>query len=73
MIKGISTILLSIGAVLMFIGFIPFVIEYPHSLAGGNSGPSNYWELIVMISYDSWFLELGLIIMLMGLFIKNSK
>ncbi len=42
---------LAIGILISFFGLLPFVFDYPFS-DGPNSGPRNYWELILMISYE---------------------
>ncbi|OUS70432.1 hypothetical protein B1748_28480 [Paenibacillus sp. MY03] len=52
---------LLLGIWLVLVAAMPLVFSYPYS-SGSNSGPRNTWELIVMISYDSWgwFLMIGI-------------
>lgn len=70
-------ILLLIGALVLYIASIPLFYAYPYS-RGPNSGPSNSWELIRMMAYESWglFLFIGLvfiIISVLGLSRKNDS
>ncbi|CAN7742569.1 hypothetical protein [Paenibacillus sp. LjRoot56] len=57
-----------IGMALILIGVLPSVSAYPYS-DGPNSGPSNTWELALMISYEGWiwFLIIGLALLIFSL------
>jgi hypothetical protein len=59
--KKIPILLLILGATSIVIGILPFVFAYPYS-EGPNSGPSNGWELILMLSYEEqlWYLLIGI-------------
>lgn len=59
------TFLLIIGALFLFIASIPLFNAYPYS-DGPNSGPLSAWDLIRMISYESWalFLIIGLVFLI---------
>lgn len=61
----VFTFLLIIGALFLFIASIPLFNAYPYS-DGPNSGPSSTWDLIRMISYQSWalFLIIGLVFLI---------
>jgi hypothetical protein len=67
--KKISVLLLILGAIGTIIGILPFIFAYPYS-DGPNSGPSNVWELILMISYEGkgWYLILGIALLLLSMF-----
>ncbi|GIO08583.1 hypothetical protein [Brevibacillus reuszeri] len=62
------------GALLVFIAAIPLVFSYPYS-DGPNSGPSNAWELVRMIAYDSWalFLISGLVLLIASIWGLRGK
>lgn len=49
------------GSSLVVTAAIPLIFAYPYS-NDPNSGPSNTWEFIRMIAYESWilFLIIGL-------------
>jgi hypothetical protein len=67
--KGISLYFsLIIGLALIVSAAIPSVFTYPYS-DGPNSGPSNPWELFLMISYEGWlwFLIIGLVLTVISL------
>ena len=49
--KLLSSISLTFGTVVAIIGILPYLFNYPYSNSP-DSGPSNLWELILMISYD---------------------
>ncbi|MFC4775277.1 hypothetical protein ACFO9Q_00580 [Paenibacillus sp. GCM10023252] len=51
--KAIVYFLSLLGVLFMAWGVLPVLADYPYS-DGPNSGPSNAWELIVMISYEDW-------------------
>ncbi|MGO4495682.1 hypothetical protein AB4114_07210 [Paenibacillus sp. 2RAB27] len=57
-----------IGTALIVMGALPSVFAFPYS-DGPNSGPSNTWELALMISYDGWiwFLVIGLVLSVFSL------
>lgn len=65
----ISLLLLILGAIGAIIGILPFIFDYPYS-DGPNSGPSNMWQLILMVSYEGngWYLILGLTLVLLSMF-----
>jgi hypothetical protein len=71
--RNISLFLFLIGIVLTVFGIIPFVFAFPYSDIP-YSGPSNFWELVVMISYDSkgWSLLIGIVISLFSLFLRKQ-
>lgn len=54
-----KSVLLAFLVGLVFIGFgaLPAVFAYPFS-DSPNSGPSNSWELVLMIAYDQWLFSL---------------
>ncbi|KRE40930.1 hypothetical protein ASG81_16975 [Paenibacillus sp. Soil522] len=62
-LKAISYFSLIIGTALIFYGALPSVFAYPYS-DDPNSGPSNIWELTLMISYKGWIwlLIIGLVL-----------
>lgn len=67
---------LLIGVLVLYIASIPLLFAYPFS-DGPNSGPSNTWELMRMMAYESWglFLFIGMafiIISVLGLSRKFS-
>ncbi|MDQ0888805.1 hypothetical protein QFZ81_003893 [Paenibacillus sp. V4I9] len=67
--KRLSTkITLIIGAVLIVFGAFPSIFAYPYS-DGPNSGPTNTWELTLMIAYEGWmwFLIIGLVLSVFSL------
>ena len=69
--KGIVILmLLIIGALFTVLGMLPLIYSYPYS-DGPNSGPSNNWELILMISYEGWgwYLSIGIILFLLSMFL----
>ncbi|KQU21876.1 MULTISPECIES: hypothetical protein [Peribacillus] len=63
--KKISVLLLVLGTIVTIIGILPFMLAYPYS-DGPNSGPSNVWELILMISYEGQrgYLIIGIVLLL---------
>ena len=63
-----NTITLIIGLALIVLGAIPSIFTYPYS-NGPNSGPSNIWELNLMIAYEGWicFLIFGLVLSVVSL------
>jgi hypothetical protein len=67
--KKISVLLLILGAIVTIIGILPFTFAFPYS-DGPNSGPSNVWELILMISCEGkgWYLILGIALLLLSMF-----
>jgi hypothetical protein len=67
--KITSILLLILGVIGTIIGILPFTIGYPYS-DGPNSGPSNYWELVLMISYEGrgLYLIIGFALLLISLF-----
>ncbi|MDQ0201982.1 hypothetical protein [Neobacillus ginsengisoli] len=70
--KQISLFLLIVGIILTIFGLIPFIFGYPYSNSS-NSGPTNFWELIVMISYEikGWILLAGILISLFSLLLHK--
>jgi hypothetical protein len=69
-----TTITLIIGAALIVLGAIPSIFAYPYS-DGPNSGPSNTWELTLMIAYEGWiwFLIIGLVLSVFSLLYEDYK
>ena len=63
--KKTSILTLVLGGSITLIGIVPFVFIYPYS-NGPNSGPTNGWELLLMISYDVKLLSLivGMLLLL---------
>lgn len=63
-----NTITLIIGLALIVFGAIPSIYAYPYSNVP-NSGPSNTWELTLMIAYEGWiwFLIIGLVLSVFSL------
>lgn len=59
--KKLSMLLLISGLLVTFLGLRPFVFAFPFS-DSPYSGPSNLWQLILMISYEGkgWYLILGI-------------
>lgn len=41
-------------------GLIPFVIDFPYTTSGENSGPKNNWGLVIYIAYNGWPLLIGI-------------
>ena len=64
--KKILILFFVIGILITFFGFLPFVFEYPFS-KDANSGPRNYWELILMISYEGKgkYLVVGVLLLVL--------
>jgi hypothetical protein len=54
------------GATGILIGLIPYVINFPYTTSGENSGPKNFWELVIYLSYDGWYLQFGIVMLLVG-------
>ena len=67
--KVLSAISPILGAIFTIVGILPFVFNYPYS-DSPNSGPSNLWELIIMISYDGkgWYLFVGIAFLVLYFF-----
>jgi hypothetical protein len=62
-VKKISISLLILGAISIVVGILSFIFAYPYSDGPNpNSGPSNGWELILMLSYEgqTWYLLIGI-------------
>ncbi|WP_146216857.1 hypothetical protein [Paenibacillus cellulosilyticus] len=55
--KTLSLLALLVGIVLIGFGALPSMFPYPFS-DSPNSGPSNTWELVLMIAYDQWLFSL---------------
>ncbi|MBD8038815.1 hypothetical protein H9635_18890 [Solibacillus sp. A46] len=72
--KIFATISLLFGIIFTFIGVLPFIFSYPFS-NGPHSGPSNAWELILMISYDGkgWYLIIGIALLLVPNFLVFKR
>ncbi|SMQ80929.1 hypothetical protein SAMN05444673_4044 [Bacillus sp. OV166] len=70
--KQISLFLLILGILLTVFGLIPLIFGYPYSNSS-NSGPENFWELIVIISYEikGWVLLSGILISLLSLLLHK--
>ena len=73
----IATLLLVLGIIVTFIGILPFIFTYPYCNGCANSGPSNFWELILMLSYGGkvWYLLIGITLLLFSgvLLFKQPK
>lgn len=55
-------------------GLIPFVIDFPYTTSGENSGPKNNWGLVIYIAYDGWPLLIGIgIIMILIVFLPLNN
>ncbi|QFG00150.1 hypothetical protein PB01_15670 [Psychrobacillus glaciei] len=67
--KLFGVLLVIFGVVAVLIGLIPYVIDFPYTTWGENSGPKNYWELIIYIAYDGWYLHFGIVMVLVGFFL----
>jgi hypothetical protein len=52
----------------MMFGLIPYFVQFPYNNSA-NSGPTNFWELLIYISYDGrdLFLSIGIIMFLISL------
>lgn len=68
--KVFSVILPILGVILSVFGILTFIFNYPHS-DSPDSGPSNLWELILMISYDGkgWYLFVGIALLVLSFFL----
>lgn len=66
--KKISILLLFLGTIVTFIGVLPFIFAYPYCNGCVNSGPSNFWELTLMLSYQGqgWYMTIGIVILLLA-------
>lgn len=71
--KKISMILPISGLIITVFGLLPFIFAFPFSNSS-DSGPSNLWQLILMISYEGkgWYLILGIALLSISL-IKLKK
>jgi hypothetical protein len=65
-IKKVAVTLFLLGAIAIMIGLIPFVFDFPYNNSE-NSGPRNYWELIIMMAYDGVYLPIGIVMLLAGI------
>jgi len=72
-LKKLSMLFLISGLIATFFGLFPFLFAYPFS-DSPNSGPSNLWQLLLMLSYEGqgWYLILG-IVLLSGQLIVNRR
>lgn len=61
--------------IITILGSIPFFIDYPFNDLSENSGPSNFWELIVMSAYQAKAMPIGIIMLIVGgvLFYKKNR
>ncbi|WP_274362842.1 hypothetical protein [Paenibacillus thermotolerans] len=68
--KKIAALLLIFGTFATIAGLLPFIFPYPNCQNCEHSGPSNVWELLLMISYEGkgWFLMIGIALLLLSLF-----
>lgn len=71
--KKFSILLLISGLFVTFIGLFPFIFTFPLS-DGPNSGPSNLWQLILIISFEGkeWYLFFGIVLLSLS-FINQRK
>lgn len=73
--KKLSIIFLILGAIISFLGMLPFIFAYPVCHDCPNSGPSNTWELILMLSYDGkgWALLIGVVLLLFSVYLLAKQ
>jgi hypothetical protein len=66
--KKITICILIVGVILTIMGILPFLFAYPYCNFCPNSGPSNGWELILMLSYEGqkWYLLVGIVFLLIS-------
>ncbi|MFJ7646861.1 hypothetical protein ACIQ1H_04885 [Lysinibacillus sp. NPDC097279] len=71
--KKLAMLFLISGLIVTLFGFTPFLFYYPFS-DSPNSGPSNLWELILMISYEGkvWYLIFGIVLLSASLITKRK-
>lgn len=74
--KIIPNVSLILGLIITVFGILPFVFSYPYN-DSPNSGPSNLWELILMLSHDlkGWSLFIGIVLLALffSLIFKQRK
>ncbi|NUU62128.1 hypothetical protein [Paenibacillus agri] len=64
--KKYTMLLAVLGVISLVVGLIPYIFDYPYCNGCENSGPSNIWELIIMLSYEGWYLQIGLSLLLIS-------
>ncbi|MEH7236680.1 hypothetical protein [Bacillus sp. JJ1562] len=64
--RKILNLFLVIGLLISIFGILPYIFDYPLS-EGADSGPRNYWELILMISYEGKgkYLVVGVLLLVL--------
>lgn len=60
-----AILLAILGAISLVFGFIPYLFDYPTSNSP-NSGPVNFWEFMIMLAYEGWYLQIGLVLSLIS-------
>ncbi|WP_232697426.1 LPXTG cell wall anchor domain-containing protein [Brevibacillus daliensis] len=67
--KKTSMLSLFLGIIVTFIGILPFIFAYPYCNGCANSGPSNFWELTLMLSYEGqgWYMITGIVLLLLAM------
>lgn len=68
--KTIAILLMVLGGIPTIFGLIPYLAQFPRSKE--NSGPANFWEMLIYLAYDGkgWFLSFGIIVLLIGIFVR---
>lgn len=63
-VLGIGLLLLG-GLFYTFLGVLPFLFDYPYCNHCPNSGPANFWELLLVASHEGegWYLHAGVILL----------
>lgn len=70
--KKISMVFLIFGLIITLFGLLPFIFAFPFSNSH-DSGPSNLWQLTLMISYEGKGLYLILGIALLSISLIKLK
>lgn len=57
------------GAMAAVMGALPLFFSYPYCQDCAHSGPSNSWELLLMIAYEGqgWYLGIGFVLLLLSI------
>lgn len=63
--RKIAAVIVIIGTILFLLGFVPYFIAYPMN-DSPNSGPANFSELMIMLTYEGWFVQIGLVLLLVS-------
>jgi len=73
--KKQSVLLILFGVIIILFGTLSFIFAYPYN-ESANSGPSNVWELLLIISYEGkgWYLCTGFLVLTLSFFkLKNGQ